>query len=410
VWGDIADEVTVLDLMTRLADKSLVMIERLASGPTRYWMLEIPRQFAQEKLDEAGEEDAARARHLKYFVAWMEKRDGPLPAELGTWLARVDHEYENLLTALEACADVEGGANYALSLAHMLWLYWNTRGMYGVGRERLGAALRLRGSESLTLARAAALVSMGDLAMKQGALPEARACIEESLTLSRNAGACRNIITALHALGLIRARENDPDTARACFEEALSLAREIGEGEAIESGHLVDLGALAADRGDLAQARALFEEAVAIGRKLGDPWRIFVGLLNLTETLQRIGALEEVRRNLIEVLRILHDLGLRSQAEPALWRLSELAAATDDAPRAARWSATAAALQSAMGSKRQPESERAHHATIMDRVRETLGAKEFARIAAEGAAIGYEEAVAEAQVWLEDSARWLHRS
>jgi hypothetical protein len=44
----------------------------------------------------------------------------------------------------------------------------------------------------------------------------------------------------------------------------------------------------------------------------------------------------------------------------------------------------------------------------MDRVRETLGAKEFARIAAEGAALGYEDALAEAQAWLEDPQRGGH--
>ena len=41
VWSDAADEFEVLELMTRLADKSLVTIERLASGTSRYRMLEI---------------------------------------------------------------------------------------------------------------------------------------------------------------------------------------------------------------------------------------------------------------------------------------------------------------------------------------------------------------------------------
>ena len=80
----------MLELMTRLADKSLVTIERLAGGTSRYRMLEMSRQFAQEKLDEAGEGDAARARHLKYFVAWVEEREAMARgAELGDWLEQV---------------------------------------------------------------------------------------------------------------------------------------------------------------------------------------------------------------------------------------------------------------------------------------------------------------------------------
>ena len=34
---------------------------------------------------------------------------------------------------------------------------------------------------------------------------------------------------------------------------------------------------------------------------------------------------------------------------------------------------------------------------------------EFARVAAEGATLGYEEALAEAQVWLEDPQGWVLR-
>ena len=231
VWSETADEFEVLELMTHLADKSLVIVERLASGTSRYRMLEIPRQFAQEKLAEAGEEDAARARHLKYFVAWAEERE-PMArgAEQGDWLTQVGYEHENVLSALESCARAEDGAKHGLQLAKNVSTYWHSRGMYGVGRERLGAALRLPGAESPTLERAGALVSMGRLAWRQGALAEARACYQESLTLSRNASDPRSIIMALNGLGMVSLVENDSGAAHACFEEALTLARDLREG------------------------------------------------------------------------------------------------------------------------------------------------------------------------------------
>ena len=103
IWSDAADEIEVLEMMTRLADKSLVMAERRASGTSRYRMLEMSRQFAQEKLNEAGEADAARAGHLKYFLAWAEKRESMTMesafkntargAEQRDWLTQVGHEY-----------------------------------------------------------------------------------------------------------------------------------------------------------------------------------------------------------------------------------------------------------------------------------------------------------------------------
>ena len=195
VWSDTADEFTALDLMTRLADKSLVTIERLAGGTSRYRMLEMSRQFAQEKLDEAGEGDAARARHLKYFVAWSEEREAMTEgAKQGDWIAQVTHEHENLLRALESSARVAGGGEIALRLADKVYPYWSLRGLYALGREQLKAALRLPGTDSL--ARARALACMGDLARKQGALAEARAYFEESLGIARNAGDSLSILRA----------------------------------------------------------------------------------------------------------------------------------------------------------------------------------------------------------------------
>jgi tetratricopeptide (TPR) repeat protein len=408
VWSDHADEFQVLELMTRLADKSLVVIERLAGGTSRYWMLETFRQFAQEKLDESDEGNAARARHLKYFVAWPEEREAINHGAEGDWIAQMADEHENLLQALKVCARAEGNGEMALRLAVKVYPYWSLRGLYGVGREQLGAALRRPGAGSPTVERARALASMGDLARKQGALAEARACFEESLAIARNTGDSHTLLNALHGLGVVRNRENDPDAARECFNEALALAREIGESEGFGFGFVLDLASLASDQGDLTQGHTLAEEALAISRTLRSPWSVAVSLLELAQIALKTGALDEARCNLLEMLPIVRDRGFRSLAEPVLWRSSELAAAKDEAAWAARWSAAAAAIQSAMGSKRQLERERENHATIMVRVREKLGARQFAQAAAEGGALGYEEALIEAQAWLEDQAQRVH--
>ena len=360
IWSDAADEIEVLEMMTRLADKSLVMAERRASGTSRYRMLEMSRQFAQEKLNEAGEADAARAGHLKYFLAWAEKRESMTMesafkntargVEQRDWLTQVGHESQNLLSALECCARGEDG-KHGLQLARHVAGYRTSRGMYGVGRERLGAALRLPAAESLTSERAAVLVSMGYMAWKQGALAEARACHEESLTLSRNSGDSHSIIVALEGLGWVSFDENDPGAARACFEEALALARDTRE------GHLIGLclnalAFLAWERGDLAQARAHWEDALAAVRDSGNRWSIAVVLSNLTDVALRNGAWEEVRGNLSEALGIVRELGLRSSANQILKQSSSLAAAVGDTTRAAGWYGAAAALEHAVGIKR----------------------------------------------------------
>ena len=64
----------VLDLLTQLVNKSLVVvIEHSQSGETRYRMLETIRQYAREKLLEAGDSEIIRSRHLAYFVKLANK-------------------------------------------------------------------------------------------------------------------------------------------------------------------------------------------------------------------------------------------------------------------------------------------------------------------------------------------------
>ncbi len=247
--------------------------------------------------------------------------------------------------------------------------------MYGMGRERLGAVLRLPGAESPTPERAAALASMGDFAWRQGALGETRACYEESLMLSRNAGDLRRISWALNGLGAVSLVENDSGVAYACFEEALRLARELGESGSI--GHSLNcLAILAWERGDLVQAREHWEAALAEARASGRPSNVVVGVGNLTEIALRNGAWEQVRLNLLEMLPIVRDLRSRSLAATTLRRSSALAAAMNDVTRAARWCGSAVALEHAVGWKQHFHKESVTYETV---VREKLGGPEFAR-------------------------------
>lgn len=71
--GDGIDEQDVLDLLTRLVDKSLVLVEEVNSGAARYHLLETVRQYARAKLLEAGEAEAVRARHLDTYLRLAEK-------------------------------------------------------------------------------------------------------------------------------------------------------------------------------------------------------------------------------------------------------------------------------------------------------------------------------------------------
>jgi predicted ATPase len=62
----------VLGVLARLVDKSLVQAEESSGGTARYRLLETIRQYALDRLREAGETASARDRHLAWAVAFVE--------------------------------------------------------------------------------------------------------------------------------------------------------------------------------------------------------------------------------------------------------------------------------------------------------------------------------------------------
>ena len=79
VAGEKADEFEIMDLLSRLVDKSLVLVERDRGAEPRYGLLETVRQYAEDRLKDSGEEEAVRQRHLEFFLAFAEKAGaGPI--------------------------------------------------------------------------------------------------------------------------------------------------------------------------------------------------------------------------------------------------------------------------------------------------------------------------------------------
>src|SRR6185295_5175392 len=167
-WDGI-DELEALSLLGRLVDKSLVVTERAADGSTRYSMLETVRQYAQDRLNETSDGDAARSRHLDFYLGRAEGADprlvGPALAE---WLVRLEPEQENLLMAHSWCDRAEGGAEKGLRLVAALLRYWTSRGLLALGSSVARAALDRDGARAPTRQRSSALYAAGILAYARG--------------------------------------------------------------------------------------------------------------------------------------------------------------------------------------------------------------------------------------------------
>ncbi|HLY67543.1 MAG TPA: BTAD domain-containing putative transcriptional regulator, partial [Chloroflexota bacterium] len=159
----------LLDLLTSLVDKSLVVFDENSEGEGRYGLLETIRQYGQERLAETEEEPILRGRHRDYFLALADEAEPHLvAADQGVWLARLDQEHDNLRTALDWCTDDPEGAEIGLRITGALRVFWEARGYCDEGRKRGTTALLRKGAAQRTKARAKVLNGTGLFIWRQG--------------------------------------------------------------------------------------------------------------------------------------------------------------------------------------------------------------------------------------------------
>ena len=261
----------VIDLLSNLVDKSLVVVE---SQPDRqrYHYLETIRQYAHDRLSTAAEVGATRDRHLDYFVQWAEANAPNLfEAEQPEWLERFDSEHDNLRAALDWSYANEEKRERNLRLATACGRFWQSRGFFLEGRERLQAALKAVGGPNRSAPRAQALVWVAELAYAQSDYAVTVSMAEEALAIARELDppAMRIITWSLNLLGRAATEMGDYARAGGFFEEALAIHRERDERTGIAS-MLMELGWAAMRGGENDRAEAYLDEAVLMARQLSD--------------------------------------------------------------------------------------------------------------------------------------------
>jgi tetratricopeptide (TPR) repeat protein len=169
------DEAAALDVVDQLASKSLVVAEP-GTGATRYRLLETIRQYAADRLAEAGEAEQARRRHAVAFLQLAE-RQRQLPV-----LVR---EQDNFRAALDYT--LSGGGETGPRLARALGSFWLARGLYQEGQAWLERALAVRPADERL--RAELLRLLGALLYAAGDMQRAQATLAEGLHVAVAAGA-----------------------------------------------------------------------------------------------------------------------------------------------------------------------------------------------------------------------------
>jgi predicted ATPase len=285
-----ADEVEihfadVLDLLTSLFNKSLIVVERKAGDETRYSMLETIRQYAREKLQRTEGGGLMRQRHLTYFVSLAERGNiqihGPDQIE---WMDRLENEVDNFRAALDWSIS-EQHTELALRLLGALSWTWDWRGYFKEIRSQFDQVRTFPDVTNYPVSYAYLLNHLADERQYAGDFHYAQLVLKESqeILLGLGTEGELGLAQALVILGKIAlCNDEDIKTAQSLFECSFDLYQRHQDewGMAWLTYHL---GNLADVQGLYSEAEKQYVKSLAKFRELGDKSGIAYVLSGLGE-------------------------------------------------------------------------------------------------------------------------------
>jgi predicted ATPase/class 3 adenylate cyclase len=304
---------STLDLLSRLVDKSLVMVDKSVVEDGRYRLLETVRTYGRERLLAAGETYAMQARLGAYVLSLAEAR---LPGQLAAWLDRLEVAHDDIRNTLNWT--VKADPDLGVRLAVALTIFWQLRGHASEPRQFIAEVLKY--APAGFRMRAAGLQLAGTFAYLQVDFDAARRLLATALDEARANGDRLTVVRTLTVVGLVGTATGDLLASKAALEEALRLAREAGESEE-EASILHQLALLAGRRNDLEESRMLFDESIAIRRAQGRTDEASMSLTYLAGVALLQGDLGTAKRCVGESL----ELGLAMRDRRAGFSLDVLA-------------------------------------------------------------------------------------
>jgi len=344
-------EADILDLLSKLVDKSLVIAEESNGRWVRYRMLEPVKQYARERLEESEVSDATLRRHAAFFLALAEEAE---PELKGThqekWLGRLEAEHDNFRAALSWAME-QGEAELRLGLGAALVEFWHLHTHHNEARRWLEDALA-KGDGSPS-ARMKAFERACFLAWEQGDYERAVALGEEGLVLARRLEDSTSAAAILFNLGSVAMSRMEVERASALLEEAVAMCRASGDDWGLSQA-LFTLGIVAVFRRDHARATTLHEESLALARKMGDEVGMVRALGQGALTALVGGDLRRVDELNRATMELSRRLGIGHYSVSCLILFGASAALRGHPVRAIRLWAAEESLRAAMGIPHMP--------------------------------------------------------
>jgi predicted ATPase/DNA-binding CsgD family transcriptional regulator len=345
-------EAALLAILTALVDQNLLRHETLAGGEPCFRMLETIREYARERLAEAGELAYVQFRHAAYWCGLAEEAEIELrgPAQV-VWLNELERQWPNLSAALAWC-DRAGEVELGVRLAGALGWFWYLRG----GDRWEGRVwLERFASGAATLpaaapARARALSAAGVLAQYQLDLPAALVLQESALALGEALQLPEIVATALGRLAHLCLFRNEfgraGELASASFEQFCLL----GDGWGMAFA-LATRGLIARSQGLVADAFQYLQDSLTLFRQRGDRWGIAHVQLGLGQLALHSGDDHAAEQCWEERLLLSRELGNQTGVAHTLDLLATVAKQRGDHARATARFEEALAIKRKVGDR-----------------------------------------------------------
>lgn len=360
--GEGLEQLDILELLTELVNKSLVVARRKVGYETRYFLLETIRQYATVRLVESGGVETYRHNHLNYYLQLSEQAAVELvaPNQIA-WMNKLEADFDNIRAALSWASETDAEAG--LRLASGLWKFWEARGYLREGDEAIRELLSKPAAVD-PLVRADALDVQASFNLTLFNLQLAREFEEESLAIFRSHQVLDRVARGLHHLAILHSQLGEPEVMQPYLDESLELHRalenklgladllgtigiiqgnsnnlyEDGIKTLIESkilykelGHVAgiasvlnSLGMLGLRRGDYEAARSWLEEGQPYFEQLEGAHGSRANLIHFGELYYRLGDLEKSRHYLGKSVMISKRLGENLWRNWAIVRLGYL--------------------------------------------------------------------------------------
>jgi predicted ATPase/class 3 adenylate cyclase len=431
VWHDenFPDE-DVFDAVAALVDKSLLVVEGVDEDEHRYRLLESTREYALERLEEAGERVGVSARHGLYFTERAAEANAAYwETDSDLWTAQIRRNLENYRAAINwGLASEDGREAGAMTAANLRWFWWvaaRREGRSLVERARgilpVSASERVRGLLALTaavladsgaqavddaseavqffelagddIARAEALNALADAAGNAGNLAESVRLSERAVEAARGAGVPRQIGCLLSSAAYWLSCAGDTERARAFLAEAEPLIRRSNDRPALARLQVIRAEMLFF-AGDGAAALVCVREAGLIYRERRNELWLNMTLLNEAAYLITDSDLGSAWNAAREALQLAQRREDAFSGAVAIGHLARVAAETDTA-LAAHLLGFVDAAYARVGSLREPTEQRGYDRSL-ELLRAALPEDRVTALMAEGALVSPQAAADDA--------------